>query len=319
MVPNLAREEAVLVARREPYVRVTVVWAARPVSARPGDTAIITADGRIRGWVGGSCSEPVVVRHALAALTEGRPTLIHVGPAEEMPSPRPGTVVAPVSCASEGALDVFVEPRLPPLQLVTVGRSPLVRALATMAAAVGFEVTMVERDGIERGGLETMRVMDGLDLIGAGAGPTSFVVIATMGRYDEEALEAALACDARYVGLVASPRRGGAVLDALRSGGVPESDLARVRVPAGLDLGDLHHEEIAVAILAEIVSERAKAQPAASVSALSEEIADPVCGMTMSVDQAHQALEHAGVTYWFCSSACRRRFDEAPARFLITH
>jgi xanthine dehydrogenase accessory factor len=270
------------------------------VSARAGDAALVTLDGRLRGWVGGSCAEPVVVRQALDALAEGTPRLVHLAPPGELPPEREGLVVAPVTCASEGSLEVFVDPRLPAPHLVAVGRSPLVEALATMAGAVGFDVTVYEREGGE------------IDLAKAGAGPDSYVVVATMGRYDEDAVEAALATGARYVALVASERRAATVL-----AGIPQEDRRRVHAPAGLDLGDLPHVEIAVAILAQIVAEKARSKPVAAAPREQPETAvDPVCGMTVETATAADRFDYEGTTYWFCASGCRRRFERDPAAFL---
>jgi xanthine dehydrogenase accessory factor len=276
------------------------VWSRSPTSARAGDAAVVTVDGRLRGWVGGSCAEPVVVREALAALAEGTPRLLHLAPPGQLPPEREGLVVSPMTCASEGSLEVFVEPRLPAPHLVAIGRSPLVEALATMAGAVGFDVTVHGREDGE------------MDLAKAGAGPDSFVVVATMGRYDEDAVEAALASGARYVALVASERRARTVL-----AGVAESDRARVRAPAGLDLGDLPHTEIAVAILAQIVAEKARSQPVVALREEPETAVDPVCGMTVEIATAADHFEHEGVTYWFCATGCRRRFERDPASYLV--
>ena len=259
---------------------------------------MVTLDGRLQGWVGGSCAEPVVVREALAALSEGTPRLLHLAPPGQLPPEREGLVVSPMTCASEGSLEVFVEPRLPAPHLVAVGRSPLVEALAAMAGAVGFDVTVYERDGE-------------LDLGKAGAGPDSFVVVATMGRYDEDAVDAALASGARYVALVASERRAQTVL-----AGVAEQDRARVHAPAGLDLGDLPHIEIAVAILAQIVAEKTRSQPAVAPREQPPTAIDPVCGMTVEIATAADRFEHDGVTYWFCATGCRRRFERDPAAFV---
>ena len=275
-----------------------MVWSRSPTSARPGDAALVTLDGRLRGWVGGSCAEPVVVREALAALSEGTPRLLHLAPPGQLPPEREGLVVSPMTCASEGSLEVFLEPRLPAPHLLAVGRSPLVKALATMAGAVGFDVTVYERDGE-------------LDLATAGAGPDSFVVVATMGRYDEDAVEAALASGARYVALVASDRRAKTVL-----AGVAEEDRARVHAPAGLDLGDLPHIEIAVAILAQIVADKARSQPVVTARPEPETAIDAVCGMTVEIATAADRYEHEGVTYWFCATGCRRRFERDPAAFV---
>jgi xanthine dehydrogenase accessory factor len=285
------------------------VWSRSPTSARPGDAAVVTLDGRLQGWVGGSCAEPVVVREALAALAEGSPRLLHLAPPGQLPPEREGLVVSPMTCASEGSLEVFVEPRLPAPHLVAVGRSPLVEALATMAGAVGFDVTVYERDG----GLGPSGPGSGVevDLSKAGAGPDSYVVVATMGRYDEDAVEAARASGARYVALVASERRATTVL-----AGVAEEDRARVHAPAGLDLGDLPHIEIAVAILAQVVAEKARSRPVVAVRDQPETAVDPVCGMTVEIATAADRFEHEGVTYWFCATGCRRRFERDPAAYI---
>lgn len=298
-----------LIERREAYARVTVVWSRSPVSARPGDTGLVTIDGRLRGWVGGSCAEPVVVAQALAALTDGSARLVHLAPPGDLPPAREGLVMAPVTCASEGSLEVFVEPRLPAPHLVAVGRSPLVEALATMAGAIGFEVTVYERGGGAGDGA--------VDLAKAGVGPGSFVVVATMGRYDEDALEVALASGARYVALVASARRAATVLESLRSTGVAEEALARVHAPAGLDLGDLAHAEIAVAVLAQIIAEKASSPPVLAAAPQEKVVGavDPVCGMTVDPSTAADRFARDGVTYWFCASGCRRRFEADPLAY----
>ena len=261
-VPDIAADEAGLVERREAYARVTVVWVRCPVSAHAGDLALVTADGRLRGWVGGSCSEPVVVRQALEALDDGLPRLVHLAPPGDLPADREGLVVVPLTCASEGALEVFVEPHLPRPHLVIVGRAPVVRALAVMGGAVGFDVVVMERDELDLTELDGIPVVQGLDMAKAAAGPDSFVVVATMGRYDEDALEAALATGARYVALVASARRAATVMELLAATGVAPEVLAQVRAPAGIRLGALPHAEIAVAVLAEIVATKAEAKEA---------------------------------------------------------
>jgi xanthine dehydrogenase accessory factor len=314
---ELVAEEAVLQGRRETYVRATVVWTRGAVSSRPGNKAIVTVDGRLRGWVGGSCAEPVVIREARRALGDGQPRLLHLGPPAELPSERDGLVVAALTCASEGTLQVFLEPWRPPTHVVAIGRAPLVRTLAGMALVLGFDVTVVEagaeaHDRADLVGLDVPVVAE-LDLAKADVRRDTYVVVATMGRYDEDALQAALETEARYVALVASERRAASVLASVRVAGVPEARLADVRSPAGLDLGTLPHEEIAVAILAQIVQHKAQAGSAATPEAGNESAPatalDPVCGMSVIISpEAHQATI-GGTTYWFCCSGCRRRFE----------
>ncbi|MGH3037627.1 MAG: XdhC family protein, partial [Gaiellaceae bacterium] len=141
------------------------------------------------------------------------------------------------------------------------------------------------------------------------------VVIATMGHGDEELLAAALGAEAGYIGLVASARRAGSVLAALRARGLEEEDVLRVRAPAGLDLGPSSQEEIAVAILAELVAWR-HTRPEEGV--LPQEAVDPVCGMTVAVDAAAERVVHEGVTVVFCSAHCRERFEAEPERYAGT-
>jgi xanthine dehydrogenase accessory factor len=266
-----------LAVQGEPFALATVVRVERPTSARPGDRALVTVDGTVVGWVGGACSEPVVVREALRALTDGEARLVRIGPGES-------------GCASEGTVEVFVEPHLPAPLLAVVGAGPAADTLADLAAKVGWRVVREAQDDADA------------------------VVVATMGHGDEEALEQALVAGAGYVGLVASAKRASTVLEALRARGLDEEALMRVRSPAGLDLGPARQEEIAVAILAELVAWRHSRSTPPEPPA---EAVDPVCGMTVVVGTSEHA-EHEGVTYWFCGSHCRRRFQGDPARYLAT-
>ena len=277
-----------LAAEGRPFALATVVSVRRPASARRGDRALVTPDGRLQGWVGGACSEPAVVREALRALAEGTTRLLRICPPGSAEGGE-GVVVAESACASEGTVEVLVEPQLPQPLLAVVGESPAAATLRRLAEGIGWSVTS--------------------DL-GAGA---EAVVVATMGRGDAEALDAALATPAGYVGLVASARRAGVELAALREQGLDEATLARVRSPAGLDLGPLSQPEIAVAVLAEIVAWRHGRGP---LAAAFEEAVDPVCGMTVAVGPDTPSAEHEGVTYRFCCPGCRGRFVRDPARFL---
>jgi xanthine dehydrogenase accessory factor len=286
-VSDILREAARLAGAGEPFALATVVRVTRPASARRGDRGIVTADGALVGWVGGACSEPIVVREALRAVADGAPRLVRIGP--------PGTpggddvVCAESHCASEGVVEVLVEPQLPAPLLAIVGDGPAARTLAELAAAIGWRVT------------------DEADV-----GAAAAVVVATMGTNDEEALAAALAGTAGYVALVASARRAGVVLGALREAGVPEEALARVRSPAGLDLGPCTQQEIAVAVLAELVAWRHAGAPIAAPPA---EAVDPVCGMTVAVEGAADTAEHGGRTWYFCCPHCRAALLEEPSRY----
>jgi xanthine dehydrogenase accessory factor len=282
-------EAARLEAAGEPYALATVVRVRRPASTRCGDRAIVHADGTLMGWIGGACSEPVVVREALRALAAGEPHLIRIGPAG---TPGDGAdVVAENSCASQGTVEVLIEPGNATPRLAVIGHSPAAHALTDMAERVGWRVTR----GLDPG--------------------ASAVVVAAMGRGDEEALQSALASGAGYVGLVASARRATSVLAELRARGVGEDALSRVRSPAGLDLGPLRQEEIAVAVLAELVAWRHTRTDAVAEATVQEAV-DPVCGMTVVVGPSTESLTLNGVAYHFCCPACRSRFEADPGRYL---
>jgi xanthine dehydrogenase accessory factor len=270
----------------EAHALATVVKVVRPASTRRGDRAIVTPDGRLTGWVGGACSEPIVIRESLRALADGEPRLVRIGPSGG--EPEEDVIVATSMCASEGTVEVLIEPQLAAPLLAIVGESPAARTLAELARTIGWRVTgELDRDA-------------------------DAIVVASMGHGDEDALSVALSAGAGYVGLVASARRAAVVAAALRERGVDEEALAHVRSPAGLDLGPSSQEEIAVAVLAELVAWRHLQPSAAEVA----EAVDPVCGMTVAIEGAKEVAEHDGVTYYFCGPSCRARFEADPAHYL---
>jgi xanthine dehydrogenase accessory factor len=316
--PEVVKLAAELSARGRPYVLATVVWRRAPSSGKEGATALITPDRAVRGWIGGACAEPTVVREALKAIDEGTPRLLFLGPPEELEAHRrDGVVSVPIACQSEGALEVYVEPVLPQPQVVAIGRSPAARSLTRLARALGWRSLAID-DGGTVADHDADTVVTSLDL--ADVDDRSYVVVATQGHYDEDALERALATPAVYVGLVASAKRAQAVLGYLRDRGVAEDQLARVHAPAGIDLGHIGSDEIALAILAEIVRLRAAGAldaPAVTAEATPrhEEI-DPVCGMTVDVADARYRTTYEGRTVYFCSAPCLEAFERDPSRFV---
>ncbi len=236
-------EQASELARRgEPFALATVVWRQGPSSSQQGSRAIITAGGELHGWIGGACAEPAVIRQARAVIADGTPRLLLLGtPAQFGAAVPDGITVVPISCQSEGALEVYIEPVVPAPHLVIVGGSPMAHTLADLGRALGWRTEVVA----------------GQDFSAADVDERSMVIVATQGHGDEEAVEQAVAARPAYLGLVGSRRRGAAVLGYLADRGLPAGQLDRVHVPAGLDLGHTTHREIAVAILAELVQLRA--------------------------------------------------------------
>jgi xanthine dehydrogenase accessory factor len=274
-----------------------------PTSARPGDKAIITADGRLRGWIGGSCSEPVVRREALRALAEGTPQLVKIVAAEEVKQTRKrGELMVATTCPSGGSLDIFIEPRVPRPLLLVFGETPVAETLARLGELTGFR----------------SRTVTQADLATLSVPPTdAWAVVATMGHYDEDAVEAALAYPGLDVSLIASTRRAAAVRGALLARGLDEHTLGRLRTPAGKVRG-VTQEQIALLALAEVVTARQKRgpkQPAHEAPAVVF-ATDPVCGMTVDPLTATHKADHGGSTFWFCSAGCQGEFEKTPERYL---
>jgi xanthine dehydrogenase accessory factor len=308
------------------FALATVVWRQGPSSSKQGSRAIITAEGQLDGWIGGACAEPLVIREAKQVIADGEARLILLGTPDQFGAAVPeGMTVVPISCQSEGALEVYIEPVFPVPHLVIVGRSPMAHTLADLARALGWSTDLVNAQEFTQ----------------SSAGERSMVVVATQGHGDEDAVERAVALDPAYVGLVASRKRGDAVLGYLADRGVPKDQLDRVHAPAGLDLGRTTHEEMAVAILAELVQLRASGVLADVPAPRAEhkqhdghnghaghaghagpqllqlaEAVDPVCGMTVMADASAMPITYDGTTYYFCCAGCHQKFEANPDAYI---
>jgi xanthine dehydrogenase accessory factor len=307
---DIVEQAAELARRGEEFALATVVWRQAPSSGQVGSRAIITREGQLYGFIGGACAEPVVLREAVRVIEGREPRLLFLGTTDVPQSQLPdGMLYIPMSCQSEGALQIYVEPVVPALDLVVVGASPMTRTLAELAVTLGW----------------TARVIAADEFSAADVAERSIVVIASQGHGDEEAVALAVSAAPLFVGLVASRKRGESLLDYLAERGVPRHLLDRVRTPVGLDLGRTSHQEIAVSVLAELVQRRAAGEfsvPAAdhadapAAPAPPAEVVDPVCGMTVTADAAHFPVEHDGTTYHFCCAPCSTAFAADPARYL---
>jgi xanthine dehydrogenase accessory factor len=287
--------------RRQPFAMATVVRAERPTSSKPGDKAIIAPDGTLTGWIGGSCAHDIVVRNALESLEEGSPRFLTLSSASPFDVKRQGVIDVPMQCYSGGVLDVFIEPNLPKPQMVVVGYETVARALVRISKTLQFHVTVVDPLATRESVPEADAIVNELKLPGG-----DFIVVATHGRYDEEALEQAVKTDAPYIALVASPKRAGTILQILRDRGV---DVGRIKSPAGLDIGAQGAEEIALSIVAEIVQQR-RARKAPEKRVVKEAI-DPICNMTVEIATAKFTTEREGRRYYFCCAHCLRTFEKA--------
>lgn len=325
-----------LARRGEPFALATVVARQAPISAQLGDTALVKRDGTFFGWVGGSCTRPTVIDQALKALDDSRPRLVALDPDPESRR-RPGLEVFAMHCHSGGSVEIHIQPVLPPPVLLVYGLSPTARALVRLGRAMGYRVVAVDpmADDSTFEGADVVATDPADARIDAGrAGDVSapvFAVVATQGQWDERATMSALSRAPAYLAVMASAKRF-AGLRAWIAESAPDANVALVRNPAGLDLGAMGPEEIALSILAEIVKER-RASSRRPVSphggpALHEtrepekpqddpslDARDPICGMSVRVSGAVHRADHQGRAFYFCCAGCKDRFVAAPEQY----
>jgi len=267
----------------EPFVLATVIRSIKPASARPGDRALLTRDGASTGWVGGGCVQTSIEKEARLALADGAPRLVRLAPEVV---PEDGIVSYPMTCHSGGTLEIYLEPVLPPPVLVALGDSPISDALCALAPPLGFRVVR---------SLEPSSVSD------------TWVVAAAMSSAEDHPLvRAALARGVPYVAMVSSRKRADVLRSELAAEGINTDAL---KAPAGLDIGAAPPAEIALSILAEVVSRRRAAQPAPAIAEAPRQVAtDPICGMEVDRASARWTAERDGAVFYFCAPACRKAF-----------
>lgn len=299
-----------LTAQGAAFVTATVVRVEHPTSAQPGNVALVHEDGEIEGFVGGVCAQNSVRLYSLKAIERGEPLLLrilpdgpgvveaksgaNIDPGHEVARDE-GSVTVQNPCLSGGAIEVFLEPFLPAPRMIVAGDTPIASALLRLGPEVGLEA-------VDSRGQDTGPPVPSADDLA--------LVVAAHGRDERAILRAALEAGVRYVGLVASRKRGEAVLDALRDDGVPEELLERIDTPAGIDIGARSPAEIALSILASIIEIRRRSSTAPrSWAAAPPTAIDPICGMTVLIDASALSVEHDGRTQYFCGEGCKQTFE----------
>ena len=291
-------QHAVELARRgEEFVLATVVWREGPSSGQQGSRAIVKADGEIIGWIGGACAEPVFIREARQALADGESRLLALGTTNQFGQVPQGMTAVAISCQSDGALQIFVEPVIPAPHLVVVGRSPMARTLCQLATDLDWNAELI----------------DGPESISKTVSSHSVVIIATQGHGDEDSLEQALNASPAYLGVVGSLRRGESLLGYLADRGFSAEELESIRIPVGMDLGRTTHREVSVAVLAELVALRAAGElrgVSGQIVAPVIDAIDPICGMTVPADASSHKLVVDDGNFYFCCVGCRDQFEQ---------
>jgi len=248
-------------AKGEPFALATVVRTVAATAAKAGAKAVIRPDGSVtEGWIGGGCARAAVVKAARESLIDGQPRLVSVQPPQDLEArgvkpeeERQGIRFARNMCPSQGTMDVFVEPVMPRPQIVVFGSSPVAVAVADLGRRVGYDITVCAPPADQSVFADVDRRIEAY-VLPVEEARSRFVVVSTQGRGDEAALEAALAAECDYVAFVGSRRKAETLKAALAARGVPAERLAKLHAPAGLDLGAIGPEEIALSILAEIVA-----------------------------------------------------------------
>lgn len=304
-----------LTERGAAFVTATVVRVEHPTSARPGNVALVHEDGSMEGFVGGVCAQNSVRLYSLKAIERGEPLLLRILP--DGPGPGvgaeaeaaadagqeiahdEGSITVQNPCLSGGAIEVFLEPFLPPPRMIVAGDTPIAAALLRLGPDLGL-------DAVDSRGGDSGAVVPSADDLA--------LVVAAHGRDELSILRAALEAEVQYVGLVASRKRGAGVLDQLRGEGVGEELLARIDTPAGLDIGARTPSEVALSILASIIEVRRRDSTAPrSWAAAPPTAVDPICGMTVVVSADALSVQHAGDTHYFCGEGCLRAFERQHA------
>jgi len=291
----------------KPFVLATVINASGPTAAKPVAKAIITPDGKMEGWIGGGCSKEVVVEEALKCLNSDRSTILRVTP-EPDTSLNHSVKEVLLACESGGTLELHIEPVLPMTKLLVYGSTPAATALVKMASVMDFDIHLFGS------GATHVENIKGINLEEKFLSPKGrcVSVIATQGEGDLDALKAAVKTEALHIFFIASRKKG----EEVTAGFSPE-DLGRIKFPAGLDIGAVTPEEIAVSILAEIV-QAIRSQDSAGFREESEEtsmVKDPVCGMEVNPAKTSHSVEYKGETVYFCCDGCVSQFTATPEKF----
>jgi xanthine dehydrogenase accessory factor len=294
--------------REEPFVLATVVAYKSPQSAKPGSKAIIKPDGTSIGWVGGGCVQPIVLRAAKQALQTGEPKLLTISP-DAAHDDWKGVESYRMTCEGGGSLEIYLEPFLPKPQLVIVGRSPVAQTVAHLGHLLDFKIIVADTQATAAVFPEADLLLTNLSEVRHHIHESSYVVVATMGNGDEEGLLAVIGTRPKYLGLVASEKKSKALFEYLLETGTTPEDIAVVTCPAGVEFPGETLPEIALSVAAEIT----RVRRASVIEPVENPLAtDPICGMTVDVENAKYTSVVGDETIYFCCFRCKEIFDQPP-------
>jgi xanthine dehydrogenase accessory factor len=313
MLDSFLRKATELNDSKKPYATAVIVRRKIPSSGKPGDKAIITADGHIHGWIGGGCTQGIVLKEALLSMQEGKPRHISITPSgnknEEI-----YTKSYSMTCQSGGEVDVFIEPVLPKPTIHLFGVSHIALALSKVAIAANYPVVCVgdQADKSIFTNVEHFISINDFEKI-----EDAYVVVCTQGLNDEISLLTAVRANPAYVSFVSSRKKANAIFSYLRKEGVNFDQLKAINTPAGIDIGAKLPEEVAISILAQIIQHSRQEKEQQPIQINNEDYyINPVCNIPIQKSAAKHILEHNGEKVYFCCDGCHTSFKQSPESYL---
>ena len=300
-----------------PFAIATVIDTVAPTSAKPMAKAIITADGKMDGWIGGGCAQETVIKEALHCLHTGMASVIRLAPERSISGKVSYKKEIFLTCESGGALEFHIEPVLPMTKLLIYGNTPTVNALAKLGELLDYDIYALS-PGISE--LELPEEVTKLDEFSVFEGQC-VAIVATQGDGDIQALKAAIASKPEFLSLIANKRKTESLLGQLVKDGISRDKISSIKFPAGLDIGAITPQEIAVSIMAELVQYKRKTAWKDEIildveQAKNGKETDPICGMLVDPKTADSSFEYDGISYYFCCGGCKKKFEAEPAAFV---
>lgn len=324
MLSKFLEKTQELTSRNEPFALAVVVRREEPSSGKVGDKAVINKFGEIIGWVGGGCVRAIIIKEAEDAMRSGQPRLVRIGKHNGAVNAK-GLIEYKMTCQSEGTVDVFIEPVLPPPHLVVVGKSAIARALVKLAKATGYRVTAMANEARIDTFEKPDQLITQLSWQQVQTDPATSIVVATQGEQDEKALELALQQQYAYLGFVASHKKRDAVWQYLRDAGVDADRVTNIESPAGIDIQAKRPEEVAISILAAIIQRRNTLPADFRFIDFDETRTEagkpvfyinPVCGVPVDISNPRHVVDYEGEKVYFCCDGCHTKFIADPLKYV---
>ena len=309
----------------EAYAIAIIVRRKIPSSGKPGDKAIITADGHIHGWIGGGCTRGIVLKEALLSIKERKPRFVSISPSK-IEGADEDTKVYAMTCQSGGEVELYIEPVLPKPQLVIFGTSHIAKSLAKVAKAIDYQVDVVMSTADKNVFPEVDRVIGIKDLAINQIKSSAYIVVCTQGEGDAEALQKALAIGSSYLSFVASRKKANAIYREVRNMGATFEQLKTIKTPAGLDIGAKMPDEVAISILAEIIKHyraadelvQSNEEDKGEITLKNEDFyINPVCNIPVQKSTAKHVINYKEKDYYFCCDGCKVSFEKEPDKYAL--